>query len=30
MILAIYTRTKEGMQDSATAVLEVTISRSGC
>jgi hypothetical protein len=30
MILAIYTRTTEGMQDSETTALEVTISRSGC
>ena len=30
MTLAIYTRATEGMQDSATPVLEETSSRSGC
>jgi hypothetical protein len=30
MTLAIYARITEGMQDSATAALEVTFSRSGC
>jgi hypothetical protein len=30
MTLAIYTRAIEGMQDSATAALEETLSRSGC
>ena len=30
MILVIYTHATEGMQDTATAALEETISRSGC
>jgi integrase len=30
MTLAIYTRPTEGIQDSATATLEETFSRSGC
>jgi hypothetical protein len=30
MTLVIHTRATEGMQDSATAALEVTLSRSGC